>query len=115
MKSKIYLIPCFLDEEAPESIPAYVTEAVTNCDAFFVENERTARRYLKQLWKACLPEHDITIDNYQWFAIGKMERAVQNTFRQKIQEGKNLGIMSEAGCPGIADPGQELIAIAHEM
>jgi 16S rRNA (cytidine1402-2'-O)-methyltransferase len=38
-----------------------------------------------------------------------------NTFRQKIREGKNIGIISEAGCPGIADPGQQLVAIAQEM
>jgi 16S rRNA (cytidine1402-2'-O)-methyltransferase len=107
--SIIYLIPSFLDDEAIQTIPPYIVEAVKDCQAFFVENERTARRYLKKIWK------EIVIDNYEWFAIDKAEDQVQIFFKQKIKERKNIGIISEAGCPGIADPGQALIAIAHEM
>ena len=46
----VYLIPCYLDEEHLEVIPAYVLEAVQQCQVFFVENERTARRFLKRIW-----------------------------------------------------------------
>ena len=73
-----------------------------------MENERTARRYLKTLAK------EIVIDNYEWFTMdadGDTDRA----FRKKIKEEKTIGIISEAGCPGVADPGQQLVAIAHEM
>jgi len=113
MNSKIYIIPSVLDEEAIETIPIYITDAVRNCQVFFVENERTARRYLKKIWKTTLPEHQIVIDNYEWFVIDAKEASSQ--FRQKIKEGKDIGIISEAGCPGVADPGQDLIAIAHQM
>ncbi len=107
--SKIYLIPSLLDDEAVETIPSYITDAVKNCQVFFVENERTARRYLKKIWK------EIVIDDYEWFAIDKAEDKIKSVFKQKINERKNIGIISEAGCPGVADPGQSLIAIAHEM
>ena len=106
---KVYLLPSLLDEQGLRAIPAYVREAAADCQVFFVENERTARRYLKQLWK------EIVIDDYEWFAIHKAEEAVVQQFRQRLQEGKNIGIISEAGCPCIADPGQVLVAAAQEL
>jgi len=131
-KSTVYLIPSLLDDEAVYAIPLYIIDAVKNCQVFFVENERTERRYLKKIWE------QIVIDNYEWYNMSdtskvsdmlkKTERnkvsdapALGGTsdtldvFKQKIKEGKNIGIISEAGCPGVADPGQEVIAIAHEM
>jgi 16S rRNA (cytidine1402-2'-O)-methyltransferase len=45
----VYLIPCYLDEQSLDPIPAYALDAVKNCSVFFVENERTTRRYLKRL------------------------------------------------------------------
>jgi 16S rRNA (cytidine1402-2'-O)-methyltransferase len=107
--SAVYLIPSLLNEEAIETIPLYIVSAIENCQVFFVENERTARRYLKKI------RREIVIDNYEWFTIDKAEQEVQSVFKQKIKEGKNIGIISEAGCPGVADPGQALIAVAHEM
>ena len=77
-------------------------------DIFFVENERTARRFLKTLAK------EIIIDNYEWFTMA-VDDDTARAFRKKIKEEKTIGIISEAGCPGIADPGQQLVAIAHEM
>ena len=105
----VYLIPCYLDEEHLEVIPPYVLEAVHQCQVFFVENERTARRFLKRLWK------EMVIDNYDWYAIHKAEAEVKDQFRQQLQRGKNIGIISEAGCPGVADPGQILVAAAQQM
>ena len=105
----VYLIPSLLHEEGLQSIPPYLTDAVKKCNVFFVENERTARRYLKKLWK------EMVIDNYEWFTIHKTEEEAINIFRQKLKEGKTIGIISEAGCPGIADPGQLLVAAAQEM
>ena len=109
MKSQVYLIPSVLDESAIQTIPAYLIDAVKLCDVIFAENERTARRFLKSICK------EIVIDDYEWFTIHKAENELVNTFRKKINEGKNIGIISEAGCPGIADPGQILIAVAQEM
>jgi 16S rRNA (cytidine1402-2'-O)-methyltransferase len=104
---RVYLLPTFLDAEHLETIPAYVTDAAKECQAFFVENERSARRYLKQIWR------DMVIDNYEWFTIHKAEDKVKETFKKLLQRGMTIGILSEAGCPGIADPGQILIGEAH--
>src|SRR5437773_5315208 len=102
-KSIVYLIPSLLDEEATQTVPGYIFDAVKNCQVFFVENKRTARRYLKKIWK------EIVIDDYEWHVVSDTSK-VSDTFRQKLREEKNIGIISEAGCPGIADPGQSLIA-----
>lgn len=110
----VYLIPSQLDEAGFQVLPAYIIDAVKNCQVFFVENERTARRYLKKIWKVYLPGQEIVIDDYKWIVTdGSANTAT--LFIQNIKEGKTIGIISEAGCPGIADPGQELIRIAHEM
>jgi 16S rRNA (cytidine1402-2'-O)-methyltransferase len=107
-KSIVYLIPTFLNEEAVHTIPLYIIDAVKNCQVFFVENVRTARRYLKKAWK------EMVIDNYEWNVMTD-DLKTSDAFKQKIKEGKNIGIISEAGCPGVADPGQRLVALAHEM
>ncbi len=105
--SKIYLVPSVLDELAIHTIPTYIIDAVKDCEVIFAENERTTRRFLKSICK------EIVIDNYEWFTIHKAEEEQKNSFRQKIKEGKNIAIISEAGCPGIADPGQILIELAQ--
>lgn len=105
---QVVLIPTFLDEAHLEPIPAYVTAAVKTCTVFFVENEKSARRYLKQLWR------EMVIDNYKWYAIHKAEDQVKQSFLQHLRNGDTIGIISEAGCPGIADPGQILVAAAQE-
>lgn len=104
----VYLIPCFLDEEGMDALPDYLLQAVSESEVLFVENERSARRFLKKLRK------EIDIDRYQWFAIHKAEETVIGEFIQQIKAGKQIAIMSEAGCPGIADPGQLLVAAAQE-
>ncbi|MBS1662572.1 MAG: SAM-dependent methyltransferase [Bacteroidetes bacterium] len=106
--SALYLIPCYLDPEALQPLPAYILDAVKACQVFFVENERSARRYLKALWR------EMVIDDYEWYPIHKAEEEVKSIFRQKIKEGKTIGLISEAGCPGIADPGQILTDAAHQ-
>ena len=108
-KGKVYLIPSLLAEDGLDAIPAYIVAAVKDCHVFFVENERSARRYLKQIWK------EMVIDEYEWFTIHAAEGDVQHVFKQRLREGKNIGIISEAGCPGIADPGQLLVAVAQDM
>ena len=107
--STVYLIPCTLAEDAFETIPPYVTAAVKKCSVIFAENERTARRFLRAADK------EIVIDDYEWFAIHKAEEEQLRHFSEKIKEGKNIAIISEAGCPGVADPGQILIAAAQKM
>jgi 16S rRNA (cytidine1402-2'-O)-methyltransferase len=106
--STIYLIPTFLDEHAADVLPAYLLEALQACKVFFVEDERTARRFAKRLWK------EMVIDNYEWYPIHKAEEQVKALFKTKIAQGQTIGIISEAGCPGVADPGQILVAVAHQ-
>jgi 16S rRNA (cytidine1402-2'-O)-methyltransferase len=107
--AKVYLIPAPLDDETIQPIPAYVLDAVKLCQVLFVENERTARRYLKLLDKT------IVIDNYEWFTIHNAEAQVKQQFLQRIKQNKTIGIISEAGCPGIADPGQILVDAAQKV
>jgi 16S rRNA (cytidine1402-2'-O)-methyltransferase len=105
----VYLIPSFLSENSVETIPDYVITAVKNCQVIFAENERTARRFLKAMDK------EIVIDNFEWYTIHKAEDEQIAAFKQKIKEGKNIAIISEAGCPGVADPGQILISEAQKL
>jgi 16S rRNA (cytidine1402-2'-O)-methyltransferase len=109
MNACVYLVPSVLAEDALATIPAYIIDAVKDCSVIFAENERTTRRFLKSICK------EIVIDDYEWFTIHKAEEEQVNTFKQKIKEGKNIAIVSEAGCPGIADPGQVLIGVAQQL
>lgn len=109
--STVYLIPSFLDESATDSLSPAVLNAVKQCQIFFVEEARTARRFLKSIWK------EMVIDNYEWELANKdnvNDPSLIASFQKAIRSGKNIGIISEAGCPGIADPGQALVQLAHK-
>ncbi len=103
----VYLIPSVIDEQGIDAIPAYIADAVKCCSVFFVENERTARRYLKRIRK------EMIIDDYEWHTIHKAEEAIRAVFLAALKQHKTVGIISEAGCPGIADPGQILVEAAQ--
>ena len=105
--ASIYLIPTWLDESARDSLPEYLLEAIRKCQVFFVEDERTTRRYFKSIRK------EMVIDDHEWVRMDQADTDAR--FREAIRAGKNIGIVSEAGCPGVADPGQALVAIAQEM
>ena len=105
----VFLLPMLLHEEGWEAIPSDIVKWIQQCDVFFVENEKTTRRYFKKLWK------EMVIENYSWFPIHKIEVDQISIFTESLKAGKNIGIISEAGCTGIADPGQQLIAVAQEL
>jgi 16S rRNA (cytidine1402-2'-O)-methyltransferase len=107
-KATVFLIPTVLAENTNHCIPNYITEVIKTCEIFFVENEKTTRRYFKTLWK------EMVIDDYKWINIHKAESSVKNQMAQAIAANKKIGIVSEAGCPCVADPGQILIDFAHE-
>jgi 16S rRNA (cytidine1402-2'-O)-methyltransferase len=110
-KGKIYLIPTTLGDtsETLEVIPAKVNELINTIDEYIVENEKTARHYLKKAGiKKPLPEILLHPLN-QHTAPQDISGYLKNIF-----EGKSIGIISEAGCPGVADPGAEVVRIAHE-
>ncbi len=104
----VYLIPTVLLENVNETIPVYIVDAIKKCDTFYVENERTTRRFFKSLWK------EMVIDEYKWVTIHKAEQQIASSFLADLKADKNIGIISEAGCPGIADPGQVLVGIAQK-
>jgi len=106
---KVLLLPMLLHEEGWEALPKDVGVWIKSCDVFFVENEKTTRRYFKKIWK------EMVIDDYQWFAIHQVEEAQINAFVQLLKSGKTIGIVSEAGCAGIADPGQLLVGAAQKL
>jgi 16S rRNA (cytidine1402-2'-O)-methyltransferase len=108
MPATVYLIPTVLSEGVTDCLPTYILDAVKNCDVFFVENERTARRYLKSLWK------EMVIDDKEWYNMKEVNDEIASAFHQKIKEEKTIGIISEAGCPGVADPGQVLVHLAQQ-
>lgn len=105
----VYLIPTVLHENNIECLPAYLLDAIKKCHVLFVENERTARRYLKLL------SREIVIDDFEWVNMREITAENLSTFKQRLKEERTIGIISEAGCPGVADPGQQLVAVAQEM
>ncbi|WP_121352343.1 SAM-dependent methyltransferase [Flavisolibacter nicotianae] len=109
MPATVYLIPTVLAEGATGCLPAYLLDAVKACSVFFVENERTARRYLKLLWK------EMVIDDYEWYNMQEVTPAIAAAFQQKLKDGRTIGVISEAGCPGVADPGQVLVHLAQQQ
>ena len=111
MAATVYLLPMVLadDDNAFKAIPQYALTHIQECTCFFVENERTARRYFKKLWK------EMAIDDYEWHTIHKAENAVMQNFIAAVRNNKTIGIISEAGCAGIADPGQLLVHKAQEL
>lgn len=106
---KVYLIPTVLSEGALHTIPAYITATVQQLRIFFVENERTARRYLKAL------DRNINIDALQLHVIDENQppEMIRALAKKLLEEGQHIGVMSEAGCPAIADPGHLVVQAAH--
>lgn len=107
---KLYLIPTTMGESDPmDVLPQTVKRAIEFIDYYIVENEKTARKSIK----AVLPEKKQS--ELVLFALNKHTDAREHlSFIQPLLEGKNVGLMSEAGCPGVADPGAVIVKLAHE-
>jgi 16S rRNA (cytidine1402-2'-O)-methyltransferase len=106
---KVYLVPTVLSANALFSIPAYVTAIVQQLSVFYVENERTARRYLKAL------DRNINIDALQLLIMNENQPPDLALAKKLLLEGKDIGVLSEAGCPAIADPGNLVVQVAHSV
>lgn len=90
-------------------LPASVKNLVARLDHFVVENEKTARRHIKQL----VP--DKPQPSLKLYLLNKHTQQAELTgFLKACKDGKDLGLLSEAGCPGVADPGADLVRIAHQ-
>lgn len=105
----LILIPIPIAPDAFHTLPAEVLQHTAEIRHFFVENIRTARRFLKAIHPA------LVIDELHFSEIDKHEGADKQLLRDWLKAGHTVGVMSEAGCPGIADPGAELVAVAQEL
>lgn len=106
----LYLIPVLLgDTSVDQVIPTYNKSIVSELKFYIVENIRTARRFLKK----CDP--DIDIDSLTFFELNKHTNIKDvSGFLDPMKSGESMGVMSEAGCPGVADPGADVVAIAQQ-
>ena len=109
-KGKLYLIPTTLGENDPvDVLPQTVKRAIDFIDHYIVENEKTARRFIKAVnAQKVQAELKISLLNKH------TEVSEHNAMIKPCLEGINVGLMSEAGCPGVADPGAVIVKIAHE-
>jgi len=107
---KLYLIPTTLGEMNPDDVlPQTVKRAIDFIDEYIVENEKTARKFIKSINPEKI-QASLKISTLNKHT----EKAEFNTMIQSCLQGKNIGLMSEAGCPGVADPGAVIVKIAHE-
>ncbi|MCQ2593498.1 MAG: SAM-dependent methyltransferase [Treponema sp.] len=109
METALYLIPVTLgDTEISKVLPDYNHDIIVNIKHFIVENIRSARRFLKKVDKA------IDIDELTFYELNQhTDRKIIGEYLKPLQEGNSVGIISEAGCPAIADPGADVVAIAQ--
>lgn len=107
---KLYLIPSILGDNEPlEVLPISIKGAIEEIDYYIVENEKSARRFIKKI-SPRKSQSKLKIETLNKFT----EPAAIPTFLQPCFEGHDVGIISDAGCPGIADPGADVVKIAHE-
>lgn len=109
MQASLYLIPVTLGEtEHRRVLPDYNRDVILGIRHFIVENVRTARRFLKKT----APE--IVIDDLSFYELNKHTSPEQLTgYLAPLAKGESVGVISEAGCPAIADPGADIVAIAQ--
>lgn len=106
---KLILIPSLVEEEQyTQYLPAEINHALATLNHFVVEELKTARRFIRRIIK------DKNIDACTFYELNEHTSTdVLNTLVKPLLEGYNVGLLSEAGCPGIADPGQQLVELAH--
>ncbi len=109
MPGTLYLIPVPVADDALHTLPAEVLGITARLRYFFVENARTSRRLLKVL------HPELQIEPLEFSEIDKHQGADFALLKQWLKAGYEVGVMSEAGCPSIADPGSELVAAAQRI
>ena len=111
METALYLIPVTLGATPYETVfPPYNREVILQIHHFIVEEERSARRFLKMV------DASIDIDKLVFYPMGKhAENGNFRTYLQPLVDGFPMGVISEAGCPAVADPGADIVSIAQQM
>lgn len=107
--SAVYLIPVTLgDTPINQVLPSYNREVIMGIKHFIVENVRSARRFLKKV------EPSINIDELTFYELNQhTDRNNIDKYLDPVKQGLPIGIISEAGCPAVADPGADVVAIAQ--
>jgi 16S rRNA (cytidine1402-2'-O)-methyltransferase len=107
----LYLIPVPLaDNAAAKSFTPYLVDTINSIKEYIVESEKTARKFLKEAGLKT-PQSELIIHDY-----GKHNRdSIKTDFFSGLKAGNDVGLMSEAGCPGVADPGADIVAEAHRL
>ena len=111
MIGNLYLIPNTLGEVALlEVLPIAVKKKIEDIDIYIVESEKSARRFIK----AICP--DKSQEKLKLFALNKFTDTLEipNYLNPCIEQGESIGLISDAGCPAVADPGSEVVRLAHE-
>ena len=109
-QAKLYLLPSTLGSESTKAvIPSDVATMVSYFRFFAVEDIKTARRYLRKL------DREFPIDDSTFFVL-KNNTPLEELYAmlRPVKDGNNVAVISDAGCPGIADPGANLVALAHQ-
>lgn len=109
METALYLIPVTLGDTTIESVlPSYNKEIILGIRHFIVEDVRSARRFLKKV------EREIDIDTLTFYTLNKHTSPEDiSGYLKPLADGASMGVISEAGCPAIADPGADVVAIAQ--
>lgn len=108
-KGTLFLIPVPLAENAAQkSFTPFLGDTINSISTYIVENEKSARKFLKEAGLK-IPQSELIVHDY-----GKHQRNTSLApYFKELSAGKDVGLMSEAGCPGVADPGAEIVAEAH--
>jgi 16S rRNA (cytidine1402-2'-O)-methyltransferase len=109
MKGTLYLVPNSLGHPEPgTTLPAFLGSLVRDIPVFIVENLRNARRYLKSL------DRDLDIDRLVFYELNEHTPAESiPAFLEEVRAGKDAAVITEAGVPGVADPGAAVVRLAH--
>ncbi len=109
METALYLLPVTLGETSLDTVlPSYNKEVILNIRHFIVEDVRSARRFLKKV------EKEIDIDTLTFYPLNKHTSSEDiSGYLKPLKEGNSMGVISEAGCPAVADPGADVVAIAQ--
>jgi 16S rRNA (cytidine1402-2'-O)-methyltransferase len=105
----VFLIPSLLSPDGLPAIHPYTLQELNQCQVIFAEQLRTTRRFLKSMDAA------INIDAFEWHEMQPGDADMMVNFKKAVESQKNIAIISEAGCPGVADPGQSLVLVAHQL
>lgn len=110
METALYLIPVTLGQTSVEQVlPSYNHDVIMGIRHFVVENIRSARRFLRQV------DREFPIDDSVFYEMGKhADERLFGQYLQPLMHGKPMGVISEAGCPAVADPGADVVAIAQK-